>query len=44
VDDNAYVKALCTGNDILLYPDYMTTVFKTDKGYMVPGACTYTEK
>ncbi|MCC8099501.1 MAG: ABC transporter substrate-binding protein [Clostridiales bacterium] len=43
VDDNAYVKALVTGSDILLYPDYVSTVFKTDKGYIVPGACCFTE-
>lgn len=42
MDDNAYAKAMITGSDILLYPDYMTSVFMTDKGYMVPGACTYT--
>jgi len=42
VDDNAYVKALCTGNSILVYPSNIATVFKTDKGYIVPGACTFT--
>lgn len=42
-DDNAYVKALCTGSSILVYPDYLKTVFKTDKGYIVPGACSYSE-
>jgi hypothetical protein len=43
VDDNAYVKALCTGQTILLYPDYITSIYKTDKGYIVPAACTFSE-
>jgi len=43
VDDNAYAKGMCINNSILVYPDYVQTVFKTDKGYIVPGACCFTE-
>ncbi len=41
VDDNAYAKAMCMSNNNLIYPDNMTRVFKTDKGYIVPGACCF---
>lgn len=41
VDDNAYAKGMCINNSILVYPGNIQTVFKTDKGYIVPGATCF---
>ena len=41
VDEHAYAKGMCTGASILVYPTNMTSVVFTDKGYIVPGACTF---
>ena len=43
VDDNAYAKGLCTGQSITVYPEYVKQIFVTDKGYIVPGACSYSK-